>query len=248
MESPASGRGAIICIPTYNEAENLPKIVAAVLHSVPAAHVLVCDDDSPDGTGKLADDLARADERVHVLHRAGKEGLGKAYLAAFAWALARDYRVVFQLDADFSHDPSYLPGFASALASHADMVVGSRRVPGGGTANWGPLRRFVSWGGSVYARTILGVPLRDLTGGFNGYRREVLEAIDLASVQSTGYCFQIELKYRALRRGFRVVELPIVFPDRVHGQSKMNSAIFLEAVIHVWKLRWHDATRSRPGR
>lgn len=232
-----SGEGALICIPTYNEAENLPLIVPAVLAAVPAAHVLVVDDASPDGTGRLADELAAANEQVHVLHRAGKEGLGRAYLAAFRWALARGYPYVFELDADFSHDPRYLPGFVALLEDGADVVVGSRRVRGGGVENWGALRRFISWGGSTYARTILGVPVRDLTGGFNGFRREVLERIDLDQVTSTGYCFQIELKYRALKQGFRVIERPIVFPDRVRGTSKMNGSIVGEAMLQVWKLR-----------
>lgn len=240
MASEHSGAGALICIPTYNEAENLPLIVPAVLAAVPEAHVLVADDASPDGTGALADALAAADPRVHVLHRQGKEGLGKAYLAAFAWALERDYRYVFEFDADFSHDPGYLPGFVGTLAEEADMVVGSRRIPGGGVENWGALRRFISWGGSVYARTILQVPTRDLTGGFNGFRREVLERIGLDQVTSTGYCFQIELKYRAIKHGFRVVERPIVFPDRVRGVSKMSGSIFMEAVVQVWKLRGLD--------
>lgn len=234
------GAGTLICIPTYNEAENLPKIVPAVLTAVPAAHVLIVDDDSPDGTGKLADELSAQDPRVHVLHRTGKEGLGKAYLAAFEWALARDYARVFEFDADFSHNPSYLPGFVSALAQDVDVLVGSRRVPGGGVENWGPLRRFISWGGSLYARVILGVPVRDLTGGYNGFRREVLERIGLDRVQSTGYCFQIELKYRALQAGFRVEERPIVFPDRVAGVSKMSGEIFWEAVRQVWRLRFVD--------
>lgn len=237
MAKAHSGAGALICIPTYNEAENLPRIVPAVLAEVPQAHILVADDNSPDGTGRLADELAAGDERVHVLHRQGKEGLGKAYLAAFTWALERDYRYIFEFDADFSHSPSYLPEFLRVLEEQADMVVGSRRVPGGGVENWGLSRRFISWGGSMYARAILGVPIRDLTGGYNGFRRQVLEDIDLASVASTGYCFQIELKYRALKRGFRVVELPIVFPDRVHGKSKMNGSIFMEAVVQVWRLR-----------
>ena len=237
MATEHSGAGALICIPTYNEAENLPLIVPAVLQAVPQAHVLVADDRSPDGTGAIADALAEQDQRVHVLHRRGKEGLGKAYLAAFAWALVRDYRYVFELDADFSHDPKYLPGFIAALEQEADVVVGSRRIPGGGVTNWGAVRRFVSWGGSVYARTILQVPVRDLTGGFNGFRREVLERIGLPEVSSTGYSFQIELKYRALKHGFRVIERPIVFPDRVRGVSKMSGSIFMEAVVQVWKLR-----------
>lgn len=234
-----SGAGALICIPTYNEVENLPLIVPAILREVPAAHVLIADDNSPDGTGALADALAAKDQegRIYVLHRRGKEGLGKAYLAAFAWALERDYRFVFEFDADFSHNPSYLPGFVAELDRGADVVVGSRRIPGGGVEDWGATRRFISWGGSLYARTVLGVPVRDLTGGFNGFRREVLEAIDLASVSSTGYCFQIELKYRALKQGFRVVERPIVFPDRVRGVSKMSGRIVGEAVYQVWNLR-----------
>lgn len=243
MATEHSGAGALICIPTYNEAENLPLIVPAVLQAVPEAHVLVADDSSPDGTGALADALAERDERVHVLHRRGKEGLGRAYLAAFAWALARDYRYVFELDADFSHDPKYLPGFVAALEQEADMVVGSRRIAGGGVENWGAVRRFISWGGSVYARTILQVPVRDLTGGFNGFRREVLERIGLPEVSSTGYCFQIELKYRAIEHGFRVIERPIVFPDRVRGVSKMSGSIFMEAVVQVWKLRGLDFER-----
>ncbi|ACY13063.1 polyprenol monophosphomannose synthase [Haliangium ochraceum] len=235
-----SGAGALICIPTYNEAENLPLIVPAVLTAVPEAHVLVIDDASPDGTGQIADALARDSEQVHVLHRAGKEGLGRAYLAAFEWALARDYRFVFEFDADFSHDPGYLPGFVALLEDEADVIVGSRRIPGGGVENWGALRRFVSWGGSMYARTILGVPVRDLTGGFNGFRREALAGLGLEDVSSTGYCFQIELKYRALKRGYRVLEQAIVFPDRVRGVSKMSGEIFLEAVRQVWKLRLRE--------
>lgn len=251
MTESAPGEGTLVCIPTYDEAENLPRIVPAVLDALPAAHVLVIDDDSPDGTGELADGLAARDPRVHVLHRRGKDGLGKAYLAGFAWALGRDYHQVFEFDADFSHDPKYLPGFVARLGHDADVVVGSRRIPGGGVQNWGPLRRFISWGGSLYARVVLGVPIRDLTGGFNGFRREVLERIGLDHVRSTGYCFQIELKYRAVRAGLRVVELPIVFPDRVAGRSKMSGEIFWEAVRQVWRLRFADlalgeATGTRP--
>ncbi len=237
MASQHDGRGAIICIPTYNEAENLPRIVPAVLASVPQANVLVVDDNSPDGTGQLADALSAGDPRVHVLHRKGKAGLAKAYLAAFDWALQRGCEYVFEFDADFSHSPDYLPGFLGHLAGGADMVVGSRRVPGGGVQNWGAVRRFVSWGGSFYARTLLGVPVKDLTGGFNGFRREALLHIGLESVGSSGYCFQIELKYRALCQGLRVVEAPIVFPDRVAGSSKMSGEIFFEAMAQVWRLR-----------
>jgi dolichol-phosphate mannosyltransferase len=240
MKPEHSGEGALICIPTYNEAENLPLIIPAVINAVPKAHVLVVDDASPDGTGRIANDFAAASPHVHVLHRTGKEGLGRAYLAAFRWALDHGYQYIFEFDADFSHNPLYLPEFVALLEREADVVVGSRRVSGGGVENWGAARRFISWGGSLYARTILGVPVRDLTGGYNGFRREVLERIDLDDVSSTGYCFQIELKYRAVKQGFRVVERPIVFPDRVRGTSKMNGSIFMEAVVQVWKLRGRD--------
>ncbi len=246
MTDVRTGAGAVVCIPTYNEAENIKRIVPAVLEALPGGHVLVIDDNSPDGTGAIADELARADPRVQVLHRKGKEGLGRAYLAAFAWALEHGYKYVFEFDADFSHRPEYLPPFVEALATRADMVIGSRRVAGGGVENWGLLRRFVSWGGSLYSRIILGIPVQDLTGGFNGFRREVLERIGLDRVSSTGYCFQIELKYRAVKGGFRVLELPIVFPDRVHGVSKMSGNIFAEAVVQVLKLRLR-ASRSLPG-
>jgi dolichol-phosphate mannosyltransferase len=198
--------------------------------------VLVVDDNSPDGTGALADAIAAKDPRVKVLHRAGKEGLGKAYLAAFAWALERGYTLVLEMDADFSHDPAHLPAILEA-ARGADLVLGSRYVPGGGTVNWGLVRKLVSRGGSLYARTLLGLKIRDLTGGFKCFRREVLEAIDLASVECTGYAFQIELTYRALLRGFRVREVPIVFQDRRVGQSKMSKGIVLEAMRKVWSMR-----------
>jgi len=203
----------------------------------------VVDDNSPDGTGALADAVAAREPRVKVLHRAGKEGLGKAYLAGFAWALAQGYGLVLEMDADFSHDPRYLPAML-ARAAEADLVLGSRYVPGGGTENWGLVRRLISKGGSLYARTILGVKVRDLTGGFKCFRREVLEGIDLASVECTGYAFQIELTYRALRRGFRVVELPIVFADRRVGQSKMSRRIVLEALRKVWSIRRSPFARA----
>jgi dolichol-phosphate mannosyltransferase len=229
------GRRALVCVPTYNERENVVPVVEAILAAAPV-DVLVIDDNSPDGTGRLADELAARDPRVHVLHRAGKEGLGRAYLAGFAWALARDYGLVLEMDADFSHDPRFLPGMLEA-AREADLVLGSRYVPGGGTVNWGLLRKAISRGGSLYARTILGLPIRDLTGGFKCFRREVLEAIDLPSVECTGYAFQIELTYRAFRKGFRVREVPIVFEDRRVGQSKMSRRIVLEALRKVWSIR-----------
>src|SRR5215468_4445050 len=227
---------ALVCIPTYNERENVESIVRAVLAADPRVDVLVVDDASPDGTGELADALSRESPRVHVLHRAGEAGLGKAYLAAFDWALQRDYRFVLEMDADWSHDPKYLPTLIDA-STDADLVLGSRWVKGGGTRNWGIGRQFISRGGSFYARTILGVPIRDLTGGFKCFRAEVLRAIDLPSVTSSGYGFQIELTYRALKKGFRVVEVPIVFEDRRVGQSKMSRAIVLEALAMVWKIR-----------
>lgn len=237
MQDLERGRGALICIPTYNERENLDRFVPAVLEVVPEAHILVIDDASPDGTGAIADALAAEDPRVFVLHRAGKEGLGRAYQDGFAWALARDYAVVFEMDADFSHRPAYLPTLLGLLGD-ADVVVGSRRVPGGGVEDWGPVRRFVSWGGSQYAKTVLGVHVNDLTGGFNGFRRKVLEDILAAGgIRSNGYGFQVELKYRAIKLGYRVVESPIVFPDRERGQSKMSTGIIGEAMINVIKMR-----------
>lgn len=234
-ESPMSD--ALVIIPTYNEAENVEPITRAVLAADPRLEVLVVDDNSPDGTGAKADALAKAEPRIHVLHRAEKQGLGRAYLAGFEWALARPYRYVFEMDADFSHDPRYLPRFLAEMDAGADMALGSRYIEGGGTVNWGISRQVISKGGSLYARTILGVGIRDLTGGFKCFRRETLEGLDLATVKSAGYAFQIELTYRALRRGYKVKEIPIVFEDRRVGKSKMSRKIFLEAVTMVWKLR-----------
>ncbi len=236
-------REALVCVPTYNEKDNVEPICRAILAASPALDVLVIDDNSPDGTGAIADRLAAEEPRIQVLHRAGKEGLGKAYLAGFAWALERGYRLVLEMDADFSHDPKHLPAILAAAAD-ADLVLGSRYVRGGGTVNWGLGRKVLSRGGSLYARTILGLRVRDLTGGFKCFRREVLEAIDLASVACTGYAFQIELTYRAVRRGFRVVEVPIVFADRRVGQSKMSKRIVLEALRKVWAIRSSPFARS----
>lgn len=230
-------RRTIVLIPTYNERENLENIVSAIFGVVPHVHILVIDDNSPDGTGQIADNLAASDERVHVLHRRGKEGLGRAYLAGFDWALAGDWERVFEMDADFSHDPKYLPIMLEAAES-ADMVVGSRYVSGGGTENWGLGRKIISRGGGLYSRMILGIPVQDLTAGFVCYRRQTLERIDRAAVTSTGYVFQIELKYRVHRAGMTIREVPIVFPDRVAGTSKMTSGIAREAITQVWKLRW----------
>jgi len=231
-----TGRRALVCLPTYDERENLAPMIEAILAAVPHVDVLVIDDNSPDGTGQLADEIAAREPRVKVLHRAGKEGLGRAYLAGFAWALARDYGLVLEMDCDFSHDPKYLPGMLAA-AAEADLVLGSRYVKGGGTVDWGLLRKLISRGGSLYARTILGLTVRDLTGGFKCFRREVLEGIDLPTVECTGYAFQIELTYRAARRGFRIVETPIVFADRRVGHSKMSRRIVLEAIRKVWSIR-----------
>jgi dolichol-phosphate mannosyltransferase len=225
----------LIIIPTYNERDNLPAIVAAI-EQVFAADFLVVDDASPDGTGALADEMAARDPRVHVLHREGKLGLGTAYLAGFRRGLADGYDFLFEMDADFSHDPRYLaPMLAAARA--ADVAVGSRWVAGGGTRNWGLGRQVLSRGGSLYARMILGVPVRDLTAGFICWSRRALEAIDLDAIRSTGYGFQIEMKYRALQAGLRVVEVPITFVDRRVGTSKMSRRIFFEGMTMVWKLR-----------
>jgi dolichol-phosphate mannosyltransferase len=228
---------SLIVIPTYNERHNLPPLAEAIHQVLPEAHLLVVDDASPDGTGEVADRLAAADPRIRVLHRPGKLGLGTAYVEGFRYGLARDYALFFEMDADFSHDPRYLPGMLERIASGADLVLGSRYVAGGGTQNWGLGRKLLSRSGSLYARTILGVGVSDLTGGFKCIRRRVLESIDLGAVRSEGYAFQIEMTYRALREGFVVEETPIVFVDRRVGQSKMSRAILLEAVWIVWKLR-----------
>jgi dolichol-phosphate mannosyltransferase len=231
-------RVAVACIPTYNERENLQAITEAVLTSDPRLEVLIVDDNSPDGTGDLADRLAAGDERIHVLHRPQKQGLGRAYLDAFRWALSRPYQYLLEMDADFSHHPKYLPQLLNEAERGTDLVLGSRYVPGGGTLNWGRVRQMISRGGSLYARIALGIPIRDLTGGFKCFRRRVLESIDLDAVRSNGYAFQIELTYRALQKGFRVKEVPIVFEDRRVGQSKMSRTIFFEALMMVWKLRF----------
>ena len=230
--------GHLIIIPTYNESENVEKLLDLISRTDPAAHVLIVDDNSPDRTYEIVERLMQTSYpgRLFLLKRAGKLGLGTAYLAGFKWALARDYDYIFEMDADFSHDPKYLPDFLAAIQT-PDLVLGSRYVPGGGVKNWGLLRKFISRGGSLYARTILGLSLRDLTGGFKCFRREVLEAIDLDSIKSNGYSFQIEMTYRACCKGFRIFETPIVFEDRTAGKSKMSRKIFLEAVLMVWKLR-----------
>jgi dolichol-phosphate mannosyltransferase len=227
---------ALVVIPTYNEAVNLPSIVPQILAQNPRLDVLIVDDNSPDGTGQLADEMAGADERVHVLHRPGKGGLGKAYLAGFRWALERDYEFVFEMDADFSHDPKFLCDFLRA-AEGADLVIGSRYKTGVNVINWPISRLLLSLGANQYARWITGLPVMDSTGGFKCFRRRVLQAIDLDRVRSNGYSFQIEMSFRAWKKGFRLVEIPIVFTDRVEGQSKMNKRIVREAIWMVWWLR-----------
>jgi dolichol-phosphate mannosyltransferase len=226
-----------VILPTYNEAENLERLVAAIRDRLPeVSRVLVVDDNSPDGTGEIADHLAAEHPNVEVLHRARKQGLGPAYIAGFGQALAGGAELIVEMDADFSHDPAYLPQLLRA-AEDADLVIGSRYVPGGGVTEWGPLRRFISRGGSAYARTALGLDVRDLTGGFKVIRREVLETIDLDAIDSLGYAFQVEVTYRAIRTGFRVVEIPIVFRDRREGSSKMTKAIVAEAMWRVPAMR-----------
>ena len=224
-----------MCLPTYNERGNLEPMLRALAPL--GVRVLVIDDNSPDGTGELADRLAAELDFVSVLHREQKEGLGPAYLAGFRRALADGADYVLEVDCDFSHDPADIPRLIAACDDGADLALGSRYVPGGGTENWGIARRIVSWGGSFYARTMLGVSIRDLTGGFKCFRRVVLETVELDAIESKGYAFQIETTYRALRKGFRVVEVPIRFVDRTEGQSKMSRAIFLEAVWKVPLLR-----------
>jgi dolichol-phosphate mannosyltransferase len=229
---------ALIVVPTYNERDNVVEISQRLLAALPIGEILFVDDNSPDGTGELLDELAGREPRVHVLHRAGKLGLGTAYVEGFRWGLERDYDYLFETDADGSHDPKYLAGMVALLEAGADAVVGSRYVKGGGTANWGVGRKIISRGGSLYARTILGIGVRDVTAGFVCWKRAALEAIDLPSISSNGYSFQIEMKYRALRRGLKIVETPIIFIDRRVGQSKMSRAIFVEALLKVWALRF----------
>ena len=233
-------RGLVV-IPTYNERTNIPLLVPAILLQDPRLEVLVVDDNSPDGTGQLADDLARADARVHVLHRPAKAGLGKAYLAGFRWALDHGYDYVCEMDADFSHDPKFLPEFLRAVED-ADLVIGSRYKAGVNVINWPMSRLLLSIGANQYARIVTGLPLDVSTGGFKCFRRRVLEAIALDRVKSNGYSFQIEMSFLAWKKGFRLREIPIVFTDRVEGQSKMNGRIVREAIWMVWWLRLRSLT------
>jgi dolichol-phosphate mannosyltransferase len=227
-----------VILPTYDEAENLERIVGSVLEHLPSSRrILIVDDNSPDGTGEIADRLAQADESIGVLHRERKEGLGPAYLAGFRVALEGGAERVIEMDADFSHDPSYLPELIEAT-ERADLAIGSRYVPGGGIADWGPMRRLISRGGSAYARAALGLPIKDLTGGFKCFRRIVLETINLDTIEARGYAFQVETTYRAIKAGFRVVEVPIVFKDRLDGTSKMSRSIVAEAMWRVPAMRF----------
>lgn len=231
------GEKTLIVTPTYNESDNLRPFLDSVFGVVPNVTVLVVDDASPDGTGRLADEIAANDSRVKVLHRAGKLGLGTAYLEAFARNLDAGYDIFIEMDTDLSHDPVYLPDFFRAFEAGADVVAGSRNIPGGGVEGWGLGRHVLSKGGSLYSRTILGVPIRDLTTGYKAFTRDALKRIDIQKVASNGYSFQIEMTYRALQVGLKVTEVPITFVDRRAGQSKMSRKIFLEAIGVVWKLR-----------
>lgn len=246
---PVQGERTLVVIPTYQERENLAGIVGRVLAAAPMTDVLVADDNSPDGTGELADELARTDSRVHVLHRPGKQGLGAAYLAGFDWALARGYDVVVEMDADGSHRPEHLPELLAALRG-ADVALGSRWVRGGEVRNWPRHREWLSRAGNAYARLALGIPIRDATGGFRAYRAEVLRTVDLAAVRSQGYCFQVDLVLRSIEAGFRVVEVPITFVEREHGASKMSQAIVAEALwrVTVWGVQRRLRRRMPQGR
>jgi dolichol-phosphate mannosyltransferase len=238
------GQGALIITPTYNERSNLETFVRTTLGTASKAHVLIVDDNSPDGTGELADEIAARDTRVRVLHRPSKLGLGTAYVAGFRLGLAAGYEQLFEMDADLSHDPRYLPAFFGELRRGADVVIGSRNIAGGGVLGWGPGRHVLSRGGSLYSRLILGVNVRDLTSGYKAFSRRALASLVQERLDSNGYAFQIEVTYRALQRGFKVVEVPIVFVDRQLGTSKMDRKIFAEAVGAVWKLRL-QALRAR---
>jgi dolichol-phosphate mannosyltransferase len=222
----------LVIIPTYNEAENIKPVVGRVRAAVPEAHILVSDDNSPDGTGKLADELAFEDDRVHVLHRRRKEGLGAAYLAGFRWGIEHGYGVLVEMDADGSHRPEELPRLLTALKG-ADLVLGSRWVPGGRVVNWPKSREFLSRGGSTYSRLLLDLPLRDVTGGFRAFRKETLQGLGMDDVASQGYCFQVDLARRAVKAGYHVVEVPITFVEREHGDSKMSRDIVAEALWRV---------------
>jgi dolichol-phosphate mannosyltransferase len=234
----------LVVTPTYNERDNIERFVKSVLAAAPQVDLMIVDDNSPDGTGDIADAIAASDSRVRVMHRAGKQGLGTAYVQAFQRGLAEGYELFFEMDADLSHDPLRLPAFFEAFEKGADVVIGSRNIPGGAVVGWGPGRHFISKGGSLYSRTILGLPIRDLTSGYKAFRAEVLQAVELSTLRSEGYSFQIETTFRAMQRGFRVTEVPITFVDRTAGKSKMSRKIFAEAVVMVWKLRLRGVSKS----
>ena len=233
---------ALVIVPTYNERFNIARMVPAILAQDPSLEVLVVDDGSPDGTGAIVDAIAANNGRVHVIHRAGKLGLGTAYIAGFRWALERKYDLVFEMDADFSHNPDRLPEFLAAI-KESDVVLGSRYQDGHvNVVNWPMSRLFLSYGANIYARAVTGLPIFDTTGGFKCFRRNVLESIDLNSIKSNGYAFQIEMSYRAWKAGFSLFEIPIIFVDRTEGVSKMSKKIVREAIWMVWRLRWWSLT------
>lgn len=233
---------ALVIVPTYNERANIERLITLVLAQDPQLELLVVDDNSPDGTGDLVESVAAENPRVHVLHRPGKMGLGTAYVAGFGWALERDFAYLFEMDADFSHDPLHLPDFLAAIQT-ADLVIGSRYRKGRVTVvNWPMSRLILSYCANIYARQVTGMPYDDLTGGFKCFRRGVLEAMDLGAVRSNGYAFQIEMTFRAWRRQFRILEIPITFVDRSEGESKMSKRIVREAIWMVWRLRWWSLT------
>ncbi len=231
----------LIIIPTYNEVENLQSLLSDIFSYAPETHILIVDDNSPDGTGKLADEISAQKPQVSVMHRSGKLGLGTAYIAGFKCAIANGYDAAFEMDADFSHDPKYLPDFLKAI-ENADLVIGSRYVKGGGTPNWSLLRRFISGGGNIYTRFVLGISVHDCTAGYRCYRREVLENLELDTIQAQGYAFQVEMAYRVFKKGYRIVETPIIFMDRRLGQSKMSGNIFVEGFTSVLRLRFKKRT------
>ncbi|MFI6297284.1 polyprenol monophosphomannose synthase [Nonomuraea sp. NPDC050790] len=228
----------LIVVPTYNERDNLPLIAERIRAAVPDAHLMIVDDNSPDGTGDLADELAAKDDHVHVLHRPGKQGLGAAYIAAFRWGMSEGYDVLVEMDADGSHQPEELPKLLEALAEGADLAIGSRWVPGGKVVNWPAHREFLSRGANVYVRLILGLPIRDATAGFRAYRAATLEKIGVSGVESQGYCFQVDLTLRTVRNGLRAREVPITFVERVNGVSKMSGKVITEALwrVSLWGL------------
>jgi len=238
-----SNEKILIILPTYNEKENLENAVGRIFEVDPSIHVLVVDDNSPDGTGQLAEKLKSGDPRVHVLHRPRKEGLGRAYLEGFQYALSKDYEYIFEMDADLSHDPKYIPDFLAA-AGEADVVIGSRYLTGVNVINWPMSRLLLSYTASLYVRIITGLPIKDPTGGFKCFRRKALLGLNLARISSSGYSFQIEVSYKCWKKGFVLREIPIIFTDRKLGRSKMSTGIFREAVVLLWKLRLRTLLRG----